>query len=566
MPSLDNLLSQLEEAKRQFGAGNEQRTRKLLEQLSRRRFPDVASVIRFHEALLFIRSHPQGPASMRVADAQLETFGERVAELRSAGADLTPFDYIENSGIAGTTISGSFSFDIVRHLIARYSSHVRADWDRHENPERLGATLPRFVPLLCEDSLVEANVPYLTWLHAATGGKRSRDLGWLVRRFERLMLSEREKAELFDSLEIRTNWELVDSRASRTRNMRRVRTVFYHTAPLIPRSQVLLDNEFQSPPINVKRLSRLQGKAMQAMLRDATTVRYRELYGITLGDPDTVVQADVGRGVQIFLWGLPLERRLPMRAYHAGFALKNGVPINYVEGITICERMEIGFNTFYTFREGESAWVYGRVLRLLNQLVGVTCISIDPYQIGFHNDEAIESGAFWFYRKLGFRPTRPELVRLMKAEEKKIGIDAKYRTPARVLRRLSAGNIVYEAPGSHRGDWDRFQVRKLGLAVNRRMSDQFDGSADRMRSGSLASVSRALGIEPKVSEESRRAVEDLAMVLALIPDLAQWTNEEKRDVARIIEAKTGATESRYARLLQRHTKLRAAIIKIGSGR
>src|SRR6185295_18422181 len=106
----------------------------------------------------------------------------------------------------------------------------------------------------------------------------------------------------------------------------------------------------------------------------------------------------------------------------------------------------IGFNTFYTFRDGESAWVYAKVLRLLNQLVGVTCISIDPYQLGFHNEEAIESGAFWFYRKLGFRPTRPELAKLVMVEEKKIASDPKYRTPARVLRRLSEGNAIYEAP------------------------------------------------------------------------------------------------------------------------
>src|SRR5207247_9730290 len=108
------------------------------------------------------------------------------------------------------------------------------------------------------------------------------------------------------------------------------------------------------------------------------------------------VRADAGRGVGIFLGGLSHERRLALRAYHAGFTLKNGVPINYIEGLTICERVEIGFNTFYTFREGESAWVYAKVLKLLNQIVGVTCISIDPYQLGFNNDEAIESGACWF--------------------------------------------------------------------------------------------------------------------------------------------------------------------------
>jgi len=562
MPSLDHLLSQLEESKRQFGVDDGTRTEKLLALLGLRRFPDAESLVRFHEALLFIRSHPQGPAAFRAAEDLLSNFGERVDQLRASGADLTPLDYIEYSGIAGTVVSGTFSYDIARSLVNRYPARVDAYWEEPDKPERLGATLPRFLPLLYEDSLVEANIPYLTWIDEATR-KRQR-LEWLIRRLEQLDLDGREKAELYDSLGLRIRWDLGDSRASRTRNMRRVRKVFYHTGPLIRRSEVSLDREFYSQPFELTKLSRTAGKTTQDMLRNTTTVRYRELYGITHGDPGGVVRADIGRGVEIFLWGLPPERRLPIRAYHAGFTLKNGVPINYIEGITVCERMEIGFNTFYTFREGESAWVYGAVLRLLHQLVGVTCISIDPYQIGFNNAEAIESGAFWFYRKMGFRPTRPELARLMASEERKIAADPTYRTPARVLRRLSAGNIVYEAPGTPRGDWDRFAIRNLGLAVQRKMSKEFDGDAVKIRTASAEKIARVLGHKvPRAGEAGHKSFEDLALVLALIPGLSEWSGPEKEKLAQIIRAKTLADESGYARLLQRHAKLRSAIIKLG---
>ena len=144
-------------------------------------------------------------------------------------------------------------------------------------------------------------------------------------------------------------------------------------------------------------------------------MRYRELYGTTLGDPRSVVRADVGRGVTIYLWNLPPDRRLPLRAYVAGLTLKNGVPINYIEAIGLCEWMEVGFNTFYTFRGGEAGWIYAQVLRCLCHLMGTTCVSVYPYQLGHDNEEAIESGAFWFYRKLGFRPGRADLQRLARA-------------------------------------------------------------------------------------------------------------------------------------------------------
>jgi hypothetical protein len=241
------------------------------------------------------------------------------------------------------------------------------------------------------------------------------------------------------------------------------------------------------------------------------------------------------------------------------------VPINYIEGISLFERMELGFNTFYTFRDGETAWVYARILRALNLVTGATCFSIDPYQLGFNNDEAIESGAFWFYRKLGFRPTRPELESLARSEERKILGNRKYRTSSRTLRRLSAGSAVYEAPGRRSGDWDRFHIRNLGLAVARRMAREFEGDAARIREASSQQVARVIGMRlENMSSIARGIFEDLAIVLALIPDLARWNENETRALAAIARAKSDPEESEYLRKLQKHARLREAMIALGS--
>src|SRR5438128_10517348 len=116
--------------------------------------------------------------------------------------------------------------------------------------------------------------------------------------------------------------------------------------------------------------------------------------------------------------------------------------------------MESGFNLYYTFRDGETAWLYARILRLMQQLLGVSVISIDPYQVGHENEEGIESGAFWFYRKLGFRPVQQELMKLTLSEERKLAADPRRRTSARTLRRLAAGHMVFEMPGVSVGAWD----------------------------------------------------------------------------------------------------------------
>jgi len=278
-----------------------------------------------------------------------------------------------------------------------------------------------------------------------------------------------------------------------------------------------------------------------------------------------VVEARPGRGTQIYLWGLPPARRLPLRAYLAGFTLKNGVPINYIEGISLFEWMEVGFNTFYAHRDGESAWHYAQALRLLSQLHGVRCISVYPYQLGDQNEEAIASGAFWFYRKLGFRPGRPEVRRLLAREEEKIAARPGYRTSAATLRKLAAGHVFYQLPGPEVGAWDGFRVRNLGFRVNRYMAAHFAGRAEKMRQVSGAKLARTLDMNlSRLSQPARAALEDFAVVLALVADFPRWSADQKRKLAAIIRAKAGPDEARYVRLLQSHPRLRAAVLRLGS--
>jgi hypothetical protein len=56
----------------------------------------------------------------------------------------------------------------------------------------------------------------------------------------------------------------------------------------------------------------------------------------------------------------------------------------------------------------------------------------------------------------------------------------------------------------------------------------------------------------------------LARVLSLIPEWTRWTTEEKLAVAKIVRAKESASEARYLRLMQRHPRLRAAFLALGS--
>jgi hypothetical protein len=528
--------------------------------------PTAESLIRLHETLLFRRAYPGDRAALSRTEGLLLRFGRRVSAFAKSGGDLAPFDRPEVSGIAGTSITTDYSFDVVRWLAARFPGRVRLDWEDQEDTDRLRALLPRFLPLLEEEASEDANVPYLEWLRAASPDDR-RDVKWLIERIEALPFPQSERAERFEALRVPITWNLGDGPVTRTRMRWRAPEFFFHPGPLIARRDVSLQEMLAAPKLPVRRLSRARGERVVELTRKATALRYREYYGFTYADPASVRSARAGRGVEIFLMGLDRDRRLPLRAGFAGFIVKNGVPVGYIEGLAFFERIEIGFNIYYTFRDGESAWIFGRVLRLLKQVYGVTSFSIDPYQLGHENPEAIESGAFWFYRKLGFRPTSRAVESLLRAEERRISSDSSYRSSPRALRRLVTGNVLYEAEGQrHRaGEWDRFHIRNLGLAVQRRIRTLCGGDAGRARRESAERVARALGMRSAGRHPAERsAFVNLALVLDLIPDLAEWSRGEKKALVEILRAKAGREEIRYLRGLQRHDRLRKALVQLGS--
>lgn len=528
------MLAQLERARLRFEPPESAQTASLIAAVSRERFSDPALLIRFHEALLFLRAYPASPEVAREADLALLSFAERTA-------GVPGLDEPEISGIAGTAFSAVFSYDVARRLASAYPARIDVDWEGYEIA-RLARCLPAAVPLVDEDS-VEANVPYLEWLHAAKPDGQS-DVGWLLQRLT---------PERYDALDLPLRWNLGDSDVTRSRaRTRSGEPLFLQETPLIKRRDTSIADA--GPDLRVTALNTADGAAVIAETTAASATRYRELHGFTHGDPAHVTRAGAGRGVAFYVWGVPPEHRLPLRAYQCGLIARNDVPVGYFETLTLFDRMEVGFNIYYTFREGESAWIYARLLRLFRQLMPVTCFSVDAYQVGHLNDEAIQSGAFWFYRKLDFRPVEPEAARLLAIEERKIAKDPAHRTAPARLRKLAASAMVYAGDRT----WDTFRVRNVGLAVAQRMAERYGGDREQMQRSANESVARALGIEPG------SVPEDWAVVLSLIPDLEQWGADDKDALGAILRAKASAGEFEYVRLTAGHARLRQELLRLGS--
>lgn len=519
-------LARLESWKRSFGKADPSLLQALLSEIDGATFDDAGALIRLHETLLFLRAYPANTGVARRADEILSGFAERVARL---SGDLAAFDEGDASGIAGTVLSAVFSYEAAQSLVRRHAASIEINHEAWDSSSA-GSVLRRLIPLMEEDWPVEAHVPYHRWIAAAKKPGQT-DLGWLLDRIASLPLAPRERADLYDSLRVPVLWQLGDDASTRSRLRLPEGELFLHAEPLIRRGEVSLAGELTGPPLPIRRVPRREADRVLDAIVDTSAMRYRELYGFNHPETGRMVRAELGRGMVAYFFGVPPEWRLPLRAYHAGMYFKNGVPCGYIEVLSLFERAEIGFNLYYTFREGESAWLYARLLRLCHQLLGVTCFSVDPYQIGDENPEAIESGAFWFYRKLGFRPLESEVRRLLAREEQRMRRDPGHRTSAGTLRRLARGYILWDGQGDTPGEMDPFRVRNIGLRA----------------------AAAGLPVEAGLDGLPR-----------LIPGFQKWSEAERSAFDAIRAAKRGGDEARYLRLMQKHARLRAAVLQLGT--
>src|SRR5579871_3282541 len=203
---LSDLLGGLEEWKTRFGTADSSALHGLLADAAGAQWSDAQSLIRLHECLLFLRAYPADAEVARQADAILFAFARRMAGL----SDLEPFEAAEVSGIAGTSFSAVFSYEVARQLAARYPRHIEIDWDNYGQRDKLGPVLRRLLPLVNEDWPVEAHVPFRAWMDAARP-RSVTALAWLLKRIGASRLSPGEQADLYESLDLLLLWRIGDA-------------------------------------------------------------------------------------------------------------------------------------------------------------------------------------------------------------------------------------------------------------------------------------------------------------------------------------------------------------------
>jgi hypothetical protein len=295
--------------------------------------------------------------------------------------------------------------------------------------------------------------------------------------------------------------------------------------------------------------------------RVAMATRSRELHAFSYPNAEDVLVGEMGRGLRVALIGLEPAFRLPFEGYYAFLAVKNGVPVGYGGGWCLFETLEFGFNVFESFRQGESAWILGQVLRAYRRVFGMRTVVVDPYQLGAGNAEALRSGAVYFYHRLGFRPRGRDVLRVLEGELAKIARDRRYRSPLLVLRRLAREEAYLTLPGGSLEPERRVRARDLAALVTREVARRHQGNREAATREAVDRVARVLGVPRWTGwpEPERQAFRRWALVAALVPDLDRWPGPDRARLVRMIRAKGGRGEGPYVRRLLGQARLRRSL-------
>lgn len=559
-----DLLAQLNAAKNRFTPADCATKVEILRTLRDREIRDVACLIQFHEILCFLRAYPDSPEVLRLVEEALEGFATRV-DLAKADGRPAELKKLRDTGIVHTTAYYPYPHVMAKWLVEHFPRDVEMDWEDDAGIDRIRAVLPLLVAYAENDALDDERIPLRDWVRTAKGTQDVSDLQWLLELLDRSPLPSEIIRNLYDGAELLLGWELRDATASRTLAKFPVGRIFYHRGPL-KRGQIDFLQEIQRPLPAAKVVSPRTAKAFIHLFRSALSVRNRELHPLLYANPQDVMLADVGRGLRIVLVGVVPEFRLPLEGYYSFLVLKNGVPVGYGGGGPLLDRLEIAGNIFESFRQGESVYIFSQVFRVFHHLCGCDYFLLPRYQVGYENDEALNSGAFWFYHKLGFRPEDPEVLKLSENEQAKIKVDPAYRSSRKILAQLAQCDMSLRLKEGSGQTSKVFQPGDLGFRLTRHIAQRFQGDRAAAIQAATQQVARILHIpgRRRWSRPEQVALQRLSPILALIPDLAGWSPAEKRALVRIIRAKGGRSEAAYIGLLREHHRLARSLRELAN--
>lgn len=553
------LLGELEARKATFGGDAARRKLELLECLEVSRLETARQVRRLHEALCFLRAYPDDAALLGQVEEMLAGFDQRPDLRRHRKA-------LANSGIAGTAIHIPFFAQAAIWLAERWGDRLSIDWKELKETDGLEPYLERFA-LFCETlGLDELSLSMREWIEHMKGPSET-DAAFLVRRFRALRLDPRLHEMLYDAIDPPFVLAPGPDTPARTRLKFRHATVHWQTGPL-QRERPSLAEELERPPLSVRAATRAEARELIHLARSMMVSMDRDLDVFSYASHEDVRLVDCGLNLVFAFIGFTPDRRLMLEALYGFVVLKNGVPLGYGTVATLFGSSELAYNISETFRGAEGAHVFGRLVACARHLFGSDAFNLAPYQIGDDNPEAVKSGAWWFYQKLGFRARDAGVLRLMRRELRLMRGKPSHRSSARTLRELAAEPVFFHAAVKRDDVLGLLPLGNVGLHVTRFLAGRYGSDRERAERELAARAARLLGLRSlgRLPAGERLAWRRWAPFVCSLPGIERWSAADRAALAAVVRAKGGARESDFVARFDRHRRLRRAVRRLAERR
>lgn len=527
----------------------------LIARLSRVPLRSAPLLKRFHSLLLHTLAFPDDADTLDLVQAVLAAFPRRIARA-GHGARRA----LLHSGIAGTRVDYPFTCVNARFMARRWPDDVHFDWAAFDGAAKLDPVLQALVGPGEMNVFDEGSVSTADWIRLATGRRRGVEPAWLFRQCDEAKLDPVFTEWVYNEAEVPLRWVLAPD-AARTGN---------RMAPRWPALRTAMRRLPADVPAWIKgwsgahhHCSVAEGRRVIDTVQAALLVRCREVFAHQHANPADVWRVDLGAGTEVvFLGSLP-ARRLGLEANFGYMLFAGGVPLGYGGVTALLGQGNTGANIFEEFRRGESAFLYASVLGAARSLFGCERFIVNPYQFGADNPEAISSGAFWFYYRLGFRPVDATIRARAGKEFRRLTARRGARTAPAMLREFAGGDLELVLPGYERQP--RFEERWLGVLAERAtasLATAAPGSRRQALARLVADVTDRAGLHTAGwNRAEHSSLRHFAPLLALVPDLARWPAPDRLDLADLIRAKAAASERAYAQRMARHRGLRRALAR-----
>jgi len=518
----------------------------------------ATDVRRLHQALCFIRAFPDSPQVHAAASALLDNFAGFVDVLGEAQRDR-----LSDSGIAGTSLRYNFSCEVATWLARRFPGMARIDWPLLDDTSRLDELLELLLRPEETDYFNSGLASTEEWVDITTRHRPGSDFDWLMGELADRPGEAGFWTALYNVADLPLLCDLGERSIARTHNLFRADEVFFRQAPMQGRLRQP-KREVAKPVRTICRLGKRDGGRLIDVAMGSLAVRHRETLHFNYADPDEVYLAYVGKGVVIAVTGLLPAWRYPLECTMGFLILSNGVPIGYGGSSIIFRQANTGINIFEEYRGSEAAWLWVQVMRVFHTLSGCTRFIANPYQFGSENPEALQSGAFWFYYRLGYRPVEETIRKLAATEFAKVRAGIGYRTPLPVLRQLATCDMHLVLPGARQSEFfDETWIETASLLATRELAATAQPSR-RLAAASLArKVIAELGIKGarNWSRDEYRWLEHLAPFV--VASGAKWLSAgERRSLAALIRAKGGRSELDFVKQFRRHRAFFTALKRV----